>query len=390
MALLLRLLFVLIAVVVTAAPALAQPVVSAVRTGVHPDKTRLVLDLNEAVEFSVFTLADPYRVVVDLPEVGWAPGAAQGGRRGLVSSLRFGLFAPGNSRVVLDVTGPVAVKQTMLLPPTNKDHYRLVVDLVGTDRESFLAAIRPPVRRAAAPVVPAIKPERRSAERIVVIDPGHGGVDPGAIGVGGTYEKDVVLEYARELKRRIEAKGGFKVLLTRDRDVFIALGDRVKFARQAGAELFVSLHADSIDDHSIRGGAVYTLSETASDGEAAALAAKENKSDIIAGVDLGIEDEEVASILIDLVQRETMNYSARFANIAVEELAAQKLRIRNRPHRFAGFRVLKAPDVPSVLVELGYLSNRKEERYLRSKEGRAAITDALADVIVRYFAEIKA
>jgi N-acetylmuramoyl-L-alanine amidase len=178
--------------------------------------------------------------------------------------------------------------------------------------------------------------------------------------------------------------GRQRVLLTRSRDVFIPLRRRVAIARAAGADLFVSIHADSTANHKVRGGGIYTLSENSSDEETAALAAKENRSDVIAGVNLSGHDDEVASILIDLTQRETMNYSAHFASALVPELR-QLIHMRRKPHRFAGFRVLKAPDVPSVLVELGYLSNRRDEKMLTSAKSRAAIATAIARAVNNYF-----
>jgi len=235
--------------------------------------------------------------------------------------------------------------------------------------------------------LPAMKPRVPGAPppRIVVaIDAGHGGVDPGALGVGGVHEKTVTLAYARELKVLLERSGRFKVVLTRDRDQFLRLRDRIAVARRAGAQLFISLHADSHPDSSFRGASVYTLSEEASDSEAAALAAKENKADLIAGIDLSKENETVTSILIDLAQRETKNLSAQFAAMLVKELGRQTRLIRNT-HRFAGFAVLKSPDVASVLVELGYLSNRADEKQLLSNAYRTKLSQAVVKAVHDYF-----
>ena len=220
----------------------------------------------------------------------------------------------------------------------------------------------------------------------MVLDPGHGGADPGTIGASGVYEKTVTLATAKELKKILIKSGSYRVVLTRNGDSFMRLSNRVAVARTAAADLFLSLHADAIKKRNVRGASVYTLSETASDAEAAALAAKENKADIIGGVGLEDESEEVTSILIDLVQRETMNLSAGFANLALPELGKHVKILRNG-HRFAGFAVLKAPDVPSVLVEMGYLSNRRDERMLANEKGRRPIAEALARAIDRYFAQ---
>ena len=360
--------------------------VTDVRTGVDAERTRVVLDLDRPVAFTLFGLADPYRLVVDLPEVDWrAERPARPRTVGVVSGLRVGLFRPGTSRLVLDLTTPVRVLDARLLPPEANGVHRLLLDLAATDQRSFLAALAQPAVFSAVPAAPP--PPLR--QRIVVVDAGHGGIDPGAISPSGYFEKDLTLVYARDLKRRLEQTAGYRVVLTRDTDEFLSLKERVKRARAAGGDLFISLHADAIDNKRVRGGAVYTLSENASDKEAAALAARENKADVIAGVSLDVQDEEVASILIDLAQRETMNRSAVFAIAAVDSMSSGKVRLRSRPHRFAGFRVLKAPDVPSVLVELGYLSNPNEEQVLRSTRGRATVNQALVAAVERYFAALK-
>ncbi len=377
-------------VLLAAGRAWAEAAVTAVRASASGERTRIVLDLSAPVEFSLFTLADPYRVVLDFPQVAWrAPPDDMTQAGGLLAGLRYGQFRPGTSRLVLDLADPALVKRATLLRPSGEYGHRLLLDLTPADRAAFLATVgapRAPPETASAPSGAARRVDRK---RIVVIDAGHGGVDPGTIGPSGLYEKDLVLEYAMELKRRLLASRRYEVAMTREDDVFLSLGERVRVAQQSGGDLFISIHADSIENGEIRGGAVYTLSETASDTEAERLAARENKSDVIAGLHLDRHDTEVVSILISLAQRETMNYSARFANLLVPELERHKVRVRRKPHRFAGFRVLKAPDVPSVLVELGYLSNPKEERALRSAEGRSAVTSAIVAAIERYFADLK-
>jgi N-acetylmuramoyl-L-alanine amidase len=377
-----------VAMLAVSTTALAVPSALDVRVGVHSDKTRLVVDLSEQVAFNLFTLADPYRVVVDLPEISWQTSIDALRRSGgLVTSLRFGHFKAGQSRIVLDLSRPARVEGSFVLPGQNDQPSRLVLDLKAVDRDTFMASLQPPAPVASEPAVapvPILKPKRRQTGKfIVVVDPGHGGVDPGAIGLSGGYEKNVTLSFARQLRGELLKLGGFDVRLTRDRDVFIPLRGRVEFARRVEADLFISIHADSIGNRNVRGGGIYTLSETASDKEAAALAAKENRVDVIAGVDLNQHDDDVASILIDLTQRETMNYSARFASALVPELS-QHIRMRRKPHRFAGFRVLKAPDVPSVLIELGYLSNREDERMLRSSRSRTAIAASIARAVKNY------
>lgn len=387
------------------APARDVVVANDLRAGVSGDRTRFVMDLTGPVKFSYFALVDPYRLVIDLPELRWQLPARPLPRNvGLIKSLRYGLFKAGASRVVLDMGGPMRITAAFLVPPSGNRGHRLVVDMKPSDRARFMAELVEP-RRArgrargrasaretarAAPglPVPNRKPRARRDRRIIAIDPGHGGVDPGAIGRSGVLEKDITLRTARTLKRRLERSGRYKVILTRDRDVFIRLRDRIAIARRHDADLFISLHADSIRRAGIRGLSVYTLSEKASDKEAAELADKENKADLIAGVDLSAETPEVTDILIDLAQRETMNESVRFAAELVQELRRVTTLLR-RTHRFAGFAVLKAPDIPSVLIEMGFLSNRQDERALRREGYRARIADSVAQAIDRYFERIE-
>ena len=306
---------------------------------------------------------------------------------GLVLGYRFARFSASASRLVLDVAAPARIERSFQLPPEGGLGHRLVIDL----RRSAAAAPSPG-RPAAAPAprtpLPAARPGPRRV-RVIAVDPGHGGADPGAIGANGVYEKDLTLPYARALKRALEAVPGYRVVLTRDRDEYIPLRRRIAIAREAGAELFISLHADSLKNRATRGASVYTLSETASDKEAAALAAKENRSDIIAGVDLNRQNDEVTSILIDLTQRETKNRSARYASLLLAEIR-KSARVLKRSHRFAGFAVLKAPDVPSVLVELGYLSNHDEARFLSSASGRRTLVAAIVRATRAYFRQTEA
>lgn len=394
------------AIAIAVALALASPVragagVTDLRVGQHPDKVRFVLDLTDRVDFFVFQLPDPYRIVVDLPQVAFdLPDDGRSRRVGPITGWRHGLFEPGTSRVVIDATAPMAVKSAFILPPSGSNGHRLVLDLVPTDRESFLVTSNESVAKRVALRGPSLQapqqgpqqgpvPDRPAdARRVIVIDPGHGGVDPGALGQQH-HEKEIVLAAAKTLARRLEQTGRYKVVLTRDRDVFVRLRDRLAIARKAGADLFMSLHADSIDDKGLRGFSVYTLSETASDDEAAELAASENKVDIIAGIDLSDQAPEVTDILIDLAQRRTKNLSARLASYVVEEMAGVTPLLK-RPHRFAGFAVLKAPDVPSVLVEMGFLSNPVDHKNLHSAAFRDRIAEGLARSIDNYFQGMQA
>ena len=369
----------------------AEPSVSAVRLGQHPDKTRFVMELSAKAPYEVFTLSNPYRVVIDLPRVDWKiPEEKMGATDvGLVRALRFGLFSPTMSRVVLDAEAPVAIDKVFRLAPRENYPHRLVVDLKPVSQAEFASLsdtrvtsdqpLPKPNRQDRSP-----SPDAGDSRPTIVIDAGHGGVDPGAIGVSGTYEKDIVLDYARDLADALEATGRYRVVMTRRQDIFLPLRKRVELARKADGDLFISLHANTHPSGKIRGASVYTLSETSSDKEAAQLAAKENKSDVIAGVDLAATTGTVSKILIDLAQRETMNESKHFANTLVDELK-QSVKLLNNTHRFAGFAVLKAPDVPSVLFEIGYMSNRHEERQLLTSSHRKKVNREMVDAVNSFF-----
>ena len=353
-------------------------------------RTRFIADLSKKVDVNVFSLADPYRVIVDLPEVNFQmPPGLGSEKRGLVTGYRYGLFAPGKSRIVIDVSGPFLVDKAFVLEARADQPARVVVDLVATDRTTFLAKLR----AARIPVVgsiPKLKPQAQAtaAKPVVILDPGHGGIDPGTASADGITEKEVVLAFAKTLRQKLEAKGDFQVYLTREGDTFLALRERVEFAQSKGANLFVSIHADSFPKHAneASGATVYTLSERASDDEAKELAAKENFSDAIAGVELPTDrDEVVANILIDLAQRETQNRSIVFARSVVGEMSAAEL--HRKSLKSAGFRVLKSPDVPSVLLELGFLSNPDDEKRLTSEAWRGAMADKVGAAIDAYFAK---
>lgn len=366
------------------------PVVIGVKLEEEAERSRFVVELSDPVEVSVFTLTAPNRVVIDLPEVLWRfsePARPTG--RAAVNSYRYGLFRQGNSRFVVDLNRPVRVAEPRILAPEGGLGFRLVIDLHPTTAAAFAASAGWPAEKLAAPAAaeaPAVLGPDPGSKRIVVVDAGHGGIDPGTHGIGGLREKEVVLAVARRLKDSLEATGRYQVHLTRDRDVFIPLRERVNMARAARGDLLVSLHADSNERRSVRGASVYTLSEDASDREAAKLAEKENMSDVIAGVNLGEEDAPVASILIDLAQRDTMNRSARFAETLIRALPGATMVRPINPHRSAGFAVLKAPDVPAALVELGYLSNPDDEKQMKSEAWRREVARAIGLAIDRHFA----
>ncbi len=372
------------------ASAAEVPIATDARLGGDEARTRFVLDLTRRVEVSAFTLADPYRVVLDLPQVVFKLPAKVGeGGRGLVKAFRFGLVMQGGSRIVLDAAAPVRVENAFVLDPADNQPARLVLDLVAIDRDSFLRNIalenRP--RRPAPPPRSDHEAKDSDPRPWVVLDPGHGGLDSGTIAPTGDTEKTIVLEFALQLRDKLEKTGKYRVAMTRTDDRFVPLADRVQLARARQAALFLSIHADALAhrDSESRGASIYTLSETASDAEADRLAEAENRADIIAGVDLSAEPSDVADILIDLVQRETKTFSANLAHALVKELKLTS-RLHKHPLKSAGFRVLKAPDVPSVLVELGYVSSSQDLKYLLSDSWRARATDSIVQAVATFFA----
>lgn len=378
-----------------AAPAKALPVAMDARIGERADSTRFVVEVSDPIAVRVFTLANPNRVVMDMPEMLWRlQDAAKPTGKGLVKSYRYGLFRPGNSRFVIDLNSPVRAAEPMILPPSNGHGYRVVLDLYPTTQPVFERTAGWPAdmrakENAAETAVASIAPPVNSApishpKKIIVIDAGHGGIDSGTSGVDGSFEKDLVLDEAIRLGRELE-KRGYTVHLTRNTDIYIPLRERVNIARGYDADLFISLHADSNPDSSVQGMSVYTLSESGSDKEAAALAKKENQSDIIAGVDLSGDNSPVASILIDLAQRETMNNSSRFAETVVKGLSRATDILPREPHRSAAFVVLKAPDVPAVLIELGYLTNAHDCHQMATDSWRNNVAGAIADAVDRQF-----
>lgn len=376
--------------------------VNSVRFGLYQDKTRLVLDLSEKADFRAFVLSDPYRMVIDLPSFEWKAGDVTGPQNAGVSATRHGNLKPGISRIVFDLNRAVSIQKAFTLPAGGGKPDRLVIDFSNVSTSLFEqvknkthGTLDPNKGQSTtnAAYTPAPKPpppgSAKAQKPLVIIDPGHGGIDPGAIGANGAHEKTVALALAKALKSRLESSGDYRVKMTRESDIFIKLSDRVKFARKHQGDLFVSIHADSLRNPKVRGASVYTLSEKASDAQTARLAARENKADLIAGIDLNVEDKDVANILMDLAMRETSNQSKFFANTLVDSFKAQSVKILQRPHRSAGFAVLKAPDIPSVLVEAGFMSNRKEADMLNTPAHRKKISTALKSGIDRYFEQVR-
>lgn len=377
----------LLAIAPVAAPAATRPVAIAVDVEVEGSVTRLSFALSREVKPRTFVMERPDRVVVDLPEVNFQlPKGAGRGRDGLVASFRYGLFAAGRSRVVIDLTQPALVSRAETILRPSDGAAVLIVELTRTERDAFRRSAK--ADEAALAVVPAnpVRPAGPGDRRpLIVIDPGHGGVDPGAIPSAAVFEKDIVFAFAQRLRRRLDGSGRYRTLMTRDEDVFVALDERVRIARAARADLMISIHADSISaaPH-VRGMTVYTGAERATDAESARLAERENKADAAGGVDAGARPADVADILQDLTQRETRGFSHRFAKRLLTGLEPV-MATSKKPHREAGFLVLRAPDVPSVLVELGYLSSRKDINLLVSNEWRDRSTAAMAGAIDLYF-----
>ncbi len=457
-------------------------------TQIGPDlATTVTLDLSGSVPFSVFTLTNPPRVVVDMPEITFRMVAsAIQANAGPVAAVRYGQFQPGNARLVFELNRPAVVRAAVINQRGNK--WRLAVVLSDTTPENFAYGSGPEKRQGsfmppvlpintgvttppkpatptptptpapasaaspappthplsppvappptapppapllktanntpapspvvshpvapsvapsvAAPSAPSVPPPVASVaasspstviagrhKPIIVLDPGHGGIDPGTTAYNGAFEKNIVLAAAREIQGQLLATGRYEVYLTRESDVFVPLRTRMEIGRHRKADVFISLHVNQVDDASVKGLSVYTLSDSASDDEAGALADAENKADIIAGLDLSRQSLEVTSILIDLAQRETLNLSSRLAE---DLMAAARVRgtvppvelLRSHPHRFAGFAVLKAADVPSMLIEMGYGSNPTEGALLQSDSYRHAFGQALTRALDAYF-----
>lgn len=375
------------------------PTASDARLAWDARQTRFILDLDRTIPFRAFALADPYRVILDIPQVSFKLAAGTGAAgRGLIKAFRYGLVMPGGSRIVFDLTGPAKIAKSYVLEAANDQPPRLVIEFEEIDRTAFVQLLapenrpelRPAIADANAAVAAAVAkpPQVTDTRPLIVIDPGHGGVDNGTQAGGDVMEKNLVLGFGLALRDRIEKTGKYRVVMTRTDDTFIPLNDRVKVARTQGAALFVSIHADALPrrEGDAQGATIYTLSDKASDAEAERLAENENKSDAIGGVNLTDEPTEVADILIDLAQRETRTFSNRFARLLMGEMK-NAARMHKHPLKSAGFRVLKAPDVPSVLVELGYVSNKGDLEHLVSENWRSKTVGSMAQAIDAFFAK---
>ena len=350
-------------------------------------KTRFKVTLSKAVTAQVSVMERPDRVIIDLPEVAFhLPAEAGRSKEGLVASYRYGLFAPGRSRVVMELTHPAVVSGMTTAPDATGAATILTIELSRTEREEFRkAAVESSAATKEASTAPTVQ-ETKDARPVIMIDAGHGGIDPGAAGSGNVVEKDLVLSFAQRLKKKLEESGRYRIVMTRDHDVFVSLGDRIRAARATQADLFISIHADSISGgQEVRGLTVYTGSERASDADSARLADRENKADAVAGVESGDMPDDVSDILMELTLRETRGFSHGFASRLVGEFDSVA-RLNKNPHRQARFQVLRAHDVPSVLVELGYLSSQKDLDLLMSEDWRAKMVSAMSIAVDRFFA----
>src|SRR4051812_45165259 len=394
------------------------PIASDARLAGDSRQTRFVLDLDRTVPFRAFLLSEPYRVVVDLPQVSFhLPTGAGTSGRGLVKAFRYGMVMPGGSRIVFDLTGPARIANSTVLDAANGQPPRLVLELEEVDEATFARAIGVDSRlqskpgdssTAMAPSIavpgglapPAVRPPPTTVavsapstsgppdtRPVVVIDPGHGGVDYGTQG-GEVPEKNLVLAFGQALRERLERSGKFRVVMTRDDDTFIPLGDRVRIAQKQSAALFVSIHADALPrgEGDAQGATIYTLADKASDVEAERLAEAENRADQIGGVNLTEEPADVADILFDLARRETRTFSNRFARLLMNDMKSA-VHMHKRPLKSAGFRVLKAPDVPTGLVGLGYVSNQGGRGNLVADSWRSRTADAMARAIDAFLAK---
>ncbi len=356
-------------------------------------ETLIQIGLSRGITAEVYTLANPFRVIVDLPSVDFKlPADAGRDPRGLVRAFRYGQFDEGKARIVLDTTGPVAIAKAAMSKARSGSGVVLTIELRPTGAAAFgegTGAGRP--APATDPALPASPKKTPSTKPVIVIDPGHGGVDPGAVGAANLLEKNIVLLVARRVQQQLEQTGRYQIVMTRDRDVFVSLNDRLAISRKSGSDLFISIHADSIEEtyaQSIKGATIYTLSERASDAEARAIAEKENASDLIAGLDVakGEENDDVKSILIDLMKRETANFSAEFSRTLVAKLKSN-ISLSRDPERAAAFKVLRQTHAPSVLVELGYVSNPDESRQMQSASWQEKVATSIALAVDAYFAK---
>ncbi|MGO4437473.1 N-acetylmuramoyl-L-alanine amidase [Rhizobium sp. RAF56] len=349
-------------------------------------RTRIVIDLDRTPQFSVHYLANPTRVVVDLPATAFGFPAKDLEARGLFSDIRYGTMDEDSARIVLTATKPVKLVLAEVQPDEGGKGQRLVLDAEMAPASEYAELVKQQRWTAedtdnnVGPVVPLEK----NSNFLIAVDAGHGGIDTGAVASdGSTPEKDITLAFAKALADRLNREPGIKAFLTRDKDEYLSLSQRVTVARQNQASLFISLHADTLKQKDIRGSTVYTISDRASDKLAADLADRENNSDKIAGAETQAAPAAVTDILMDLTRRETQAFSISLAQDVLNSFNGQ-ISMINNPHRHAGFQVLRAPDVPSILLELGFLSNKEDEKLLLDEKWREKMVDRLTEAVRQY------
>nr|WP_246436321.1 N-acetylmuramoyl-L-alanine amidase [Rhizobium cellulosilyticum] len=369
----------------TASYASQQPILAfSARVAGDDARTRVVIDFEQKPEFVIHYVDSPERIIVDLSASAFGFPAADLAPRGLFKDIRYGTMGSDSARMVFTVNRPV--KLVMAEVQKNEERgFRLVLDAEMTSKEQFAEILKLQDWNTSAAVPPQdVGPVIEDGVFTVAVDAGHGGIDAGASGATTkTPEKTVTLDFARLLAERLNKVEGVKAFLTREDDTFLSLSQRVTIARQKHADLFISLHADTLAQKDIRGATIYTLSDKASDRMAENLAVRENLSDQLAGFSIESGPPEVADILLDLTRRETQAFSVALADNVVKSFEGQ-VGLINNPHRQANFQVLRAPDIPSVLLEMGFLSNPEDEKLLLDEAWRARVARLVADAVDRY------
>lgn len=343
-------------------------------------RIRLIAVFSGNPVYSLQFLDRPDRLVVNLPTVDYSSQTQPPLKLGMVADLRYGSSGSNTSRIILTTTVPFAVENNKL-EQLDSGLWQLVIDIIKDNRENFQQLVK---KQNDANKIFANKENDFVPKPFrVVIDAGHGGIDSGAEGINGTLEKNVTLAFARTLRDELEKNAALQIYLTRDSDVFLRLNERVQKARNFGADLFISIHADTINMSAMRGATVYTISDRASDDLARALAERENKADLLDGLPAE-ESPEVTDILIDLARRETLSFSVSFADHVISSFILSDISVIKNPHRYAGFQVLKAPDIPSVLIEIGYLSNKGDEKLITDPVWRKKAASAIAAAVKQF------
>lgn len=368
----------------------ASPLVSYAARIVGDDaRTRIVLDFQEKPQAAVRYIANPDRIVVDLPATNFTFPASDLAATGLFRDIRFGSIDASHSRLVLTAKKATKLTLTDIRENDGGKGYRLILDAEMTDAATFAQLVASQAWNAEAfdtgkAARIAQDPPPSTTDFLIAVDAGHGGIDTGAVGkTTHIAEKTITLAFAKAFAAELNKQKGIKAFLTRDSDVFLSLSQRVTLARQKGANLFISLHADMLSQSDIRGATVYTISDKSSDRLAEAAAARENQSDEVGGVDTPQEPHEVSDILQDLTRRETQAFSISMAKAVVQQFSGQ-IKLINNPHRYAGFRVLQAQDVPSILLEMGFLSNSKDEHLLSDPAWRKKLVHLLVEAVKEY------